>query len=108
MPELIAVGVIGALLLAGYYSLVLFPKQRDFTKRQLMARELAEGDEIITYGGVVGKVKSIHSEQGLAWIEIAEGVTVRVVIAAMMGRYDPEELAKNAAMGQTNNVETTN
>ena len=52
MPELIAVGVIGALLLAGYYSLVLFPKQRDFTKRQLMARELAEGDEIITYGGI--------------------------------------------------------
>ncbi len=108
MPELIAVGVIGALLLAGYYSLVLFPKQRDFTKRQLMARELAEGDEIITYGGIIGKVQRIDSEQGVAWIEIADGITVRVVIAAMMGRFDPEEIAKNATMGQTNDVETTN
>jgi hypothetical protein len=26
----------------------------------------------------------------------------------MMGRYDPEEIAKNAAMGQANEIQTTN
>lgn len=100
MGEIIAVGVVGALIFAAYYSLVLFPRQRDFAKRQKMARELAAGDEIVTYGGIIGKVKHIDSSKGIAFVEVAEGVTVRLVIAAMMSRYDPEEIARNAQMGQ--------
>lgn len=100
MGEIIAVGVIGALIFGAYYSLVLFPRQRDFAKRQKMARELAAGDEIITYGGLIGKVKHIDSAKGIALVEIADGVVVRLVIAAMISRYDPEEIAKNARMGQ--------
>lgn len=107
MPEIIALAVLGALFFAGYYSLVLFPRQRDFTKRQNMARELAAGDEIVTYGGIIGKVREIDSQQGTALVEIAEGVTVRLIIAAMMYRFDPEEVAKNAQMGQQKESETT-
>jgi len=107
MGEIIFVGVVGALIFAGYYSLVLFPRQRDFAKRQRMARELAAGDEIVTYGGIIGKVKHIDSAKGIALVEIADGVTVRLVIAAMVGRYDPEEIARNARMGQDTNVEMT-
>lgn len=107
MEEIIAVGVIGALIFAAYYSLVLFPRQRDFTKRQMMARELAAGDEIVTYGGIIGKVKHIDSAKGIALVEIADGVTVRLVIAAMMNRYDPEEIARNARMGQGAETEMT-
>jgi preprotein translocase YajC subunit len=108
MPEIVAVGVIGALIFAGYYSLVLFPRQRDFAKRQQMARELAEGDEIVTFGGIIGRVRRIESEKGIAWVELADGVTVRIVIAAMVQRYDPEEIAKNAQMGLANQSEMTN
>ncbi len=107
MGEIIFVGVVGALIFAAYYSLVLFPRQRDFAKRQRMARELAAGDEIVTYGGIIGKVKHIDSSKGIALVEIADGVTVRLVIAAMVGRYDPEEIARNARMGQDTNVEMT-
>ncbi|GAB5492567.1 MAG: preprotein translocase subunit YajC [Phototrophicaceae bacterium] len=100
MGEFIAVAILLMLAIGGYWAFVLFPRQRDFAQRQNMARTLAEGDEVITAGGIIGKVKSINSAQGIAKIELADGLEVRIVIAAMLERYDPEELAKNAQMGQ--------
>ena len=100
MGEFIAVAILMMLGLGGYWAFILFPRQRDFAQRQNMARTLAEGDEVITAGGIIGKVMSINSAEGIARVELADGLEVRVVIAAMLERYDPEELAKNARMGQ--------
>lgn len=87
------------LLLGGYWALVVFPRQRDFQKRQKMARELAAGDEIITGGGMIGRVLQIEADKGVAHVEIADGVVVRLLIAAMVQPYDPDEIARNARMG---------
>jgi preprotein translocase YajC subunit len=95
--EIILLAFVMALTFTGYYAMVLFPRQRDFQKRQLMARELVEGDEIVTYGGIIGKVKQIDSAKGVAMVEIA----------AMMHRYDPDEIAKNAQMGLANQNDAT-
>lgn len=89
-------------LLAGmgvYWWMVLYPRQRDFQKRQRMARSLSTGDEVVTFGGIIGKVQQIDSENGIAYLEIADGVIVRVVTAAMVQRYDSEEIARNAQIG---------
>lgn len=99
MEEFALLTFIMLMALGAYWSLVIFPKQRDFTKRQRFARELAEGDEIITYGGIVGKVLSIDSEKGIAQVEIADGVVIRLILAAMMQEYDPEVIAENARKG---------
>lgn len=96
--EFILLAVFGALIAAGYYSFVLFPRQRDFHKRQEMARSLSQGDEIITYGGLIGKVVDIDSDLGIAYVEIAEGIVVRFVTASIMQQYDPDEIARNAQM----------
>lgn len=98
MAEFIFVFVTLILGLGAYWAFSLFPRQRDFAKRQVLARSLAEGDEVITAGGLVGKVQQINSEMGVAYIEIAEGLQIRVVTAAILERYNPEELAKNAQM----------
>jgi preprotein translocase subunit YajC len=87
--------------LGAYWAMVIFPKQRDFTKRQRYVRTLTEGDEVVTYGGIVGKVLQIESEKGLAHVEIAPGVVVRFVTAALMQPYDPDEFARATQMGQT-------
>lgn len=97
--EIIAVFVVMVLLLGAYWSLVTFPKQRDFQKRQRFARELAEGDEVITYGGIIGKVRHIDAEMGVAHVEIADGVVIRLITAALMQAYDAEEIAHNAQIG---------
>lgn len=99
MGEIVLVGLFGSLILSGYWAMVVFPRQREFQKRQRMARSLSAGDEVITFGGIIGKVRQIDAEQGIAHVEIAEGVLIRVVTAAMVQRYEPEEIAKNARMG---------
>jgi len=87
------------LAMGAYWSMVTFPKQRDFQKRQRFARDLAEGDEVITYGGVIGRVIDIDAENGIALVEIADGVVIRMITAAIMQPYDPEEIAENARRG---------
>lgn len=96
--EFILVAVILVLGIGAYWSMVLFPRQRSFEKRQKMARSLSLGDEIITYGGMIGKVVEIDAEMGIAYVEVADGVVVRFVTASIMQQYDPEEIAENAQM----------
>lgn len=103
-PVEIALLVIFLLILLAWWAMVIFPKQRDFAKRQQMARELAAGDEVITYGGIVGKVQQIDGDMGIAHVEIADGVTVRIITAAIMQRYDREEIARHAQMGPGNST----
>jgi preprotein translocase subunit YajC len=99
MEEFALVGVVMLLGLGAYWTMVLFPKQRDFQKRQRFARALSVGDEVITYGGIIGKVIDIRADEGIAYVEISEGVIIRLVTAAMMQPYDPEEIARNARIG---------
>ncbi len=100
MGEFLFVAVLLMLGMGAYWAFILLPRQRDFAKRQNMARSLAEGDEVITAGGIIGKVRRINSEEGIAFVELAEGLEVRMVIAAMLDVYNPDELAKNAQMGR--------
>ncbi|MDX1991494.1 MAG: preprotein translocase subunit YajC [bacterium] len=98
MQEFALLGFVMLLALGAWWSLVTFPKQRDFQKRQNFARSLAEGDEVITYGGIIGKVLDIDA--GVASVEIADGVVVRMITAALMQPFDAEEVARNARTGQ--------
>lgn len=100
MVEFVGVAFFLALIMSGYYVFRLMPQQRDFVKRQRMARSLAEGDEVITGGGIIGYVRDIDGETGIAQVEIADGVVVRMVTAAILDRYIPEEVATNSQMGQ--------
>ncbi|MCE2490837.1 MAG: preprotein translocase subunit YajC, partial [Anaerolineae bacterium] len=56
MQEVLILAVLLLLGLGAWWSMVLFPRQRDFQKRQRFVRSLAEGDEVITAGGLVGRV----------------------------------------------------
>lgn len=98
MAEFIGVGVLLILGLGAYWAFSLLPRQRSFAKRQIMARSLVEGDEIITAGGLVGRVRLIDSEMGVAYVELATGLEVRVVTAAILDRYNVETIAQNAQM----------
>lgn len=105
LAEFLAVGALLILGIGAYYSFVLFPKQYEFRKRQEMARSLAEGDEVITGGGLVGRVMKIESDKGVAYVELAEGLQVRVVTAALIDRYDPDAIARNANIGREDQPE---
>jgi len=97
--EFVLLALVMLLGLGAYWAMVIFPKQRDFSKRQRYVRTLAEGDEVVTYGGIIGKVLAIDAETGVARVEIADGVVVRFVTAALIQGYDPEAFAEAARKG---------
>lgn len=99
MEGIIVLALVMALGMGAYWTMVLFPKQREFQKRQNFVRALAAGDEVITAGGIVGTIVNLDGEQGLAYVQIADGVVVRMIAASLLSPFDAEELARNAHMG---------
>jgi preprotein translocase subunit YajC len=98
MQEFIFLAFVMLLVLSAYWSLVIFPRQRDFSKRQQFVRTLVEGDEVITAGGIIGRVLDIRGDEGIAYVELADGVVVRVITASLLQPFDPEELKRNVQM----------
>lgn len=81
--------VTSAILLGGFYFILLRPvlDQQRKTKRDLL--ELQTGDEIVTTGGLIARVTDIRQPaQGPIELvlEIAPGVTVRALTTAMQER----------------------
>lgn len=88
------------IIIAAYWSLAVFPKQREYKKHIKYLNTIDVGDEIITFGGMIGRVIEIDDEIGVARLEIADGIQIRVLTAALNRPYDPEELAQNLRMAQ--------
>ena len=99
MPEFVLVFAVLSLALGGYWALVVFPRQRAFQHKQKFARGLHVGDEVVTYGGIVGKIIDIDAAAGVSQLEIAEGVRIKLLTAALQQVYDAGAIAENAARG---------
>ena len=58
------------------YFLLIRPQQKRAKSHKKLLSELKKGDEVVTNGGVVGKVNFV--DESFAALEIAEGVVVKV------------------------------
>ncbi len=105
MGEFAAFSFIIILLLAAYWSLVLFPRQREFKKHNKMVTTLRPGEEVITFGGIIGIIQEVDSEAGVAHVQIAEGVTVRCITASLTRPYIPDDVSLSARIGIEPGVE---
>ncbi len=66
-----------ALIFLIFYILLIRPQQKKIKQQEAMLAAIKKGDEIITNGGVYGKV--VEAEPFDLTIEIAEGVRVKMV-----------------------------
>ncbi|MAQ20378.1 MAG: preprotein translocase subunit YajC [Gammaproteobacteria bacterium] len=59
-----------------FYFLLIRPQQKRAKEHKKMVDELAEGQEVVTAGGVLGKVASVNND----WItlEVSDGVSLKV------------------------------
>lgn len=64
------------LMLVVFYFLLIRPQQKRHKEHQAMLAKLAAGDEVVTSGGVLGKVTEV-SDSFVA-VEIADGVRIKV------------------------------
>lgn len=68
-----------------FYFLLIRPQQKKTKDHRKMVADLAKGDEVVTSGGTLGKVKSL--DDNFVTVEVAKGVEIKVqrhAIAAMM------------------------
>ena len=73
------------------YFLLIRPQQKKLKDHQAMVKALRRGDQVITQGGIVGKVVKVKDDGELE-VEIADGVKVRVVqstIATVVSKTEP-------------------
>ena len=72
-----------------FYFLLIRPQVRKQKDHQAMLQKLGKGDEVITRGGLIGKITGI-SDDGVLVLELQEKVRVRVPRAYVEGRWDPK------------------
>ena len=73
------------------YFLLIRPQQKKAKEHRAMVDALRRGDQVVTQGGLIGKVTKVKDE-GEVEVELTEGVKVRVVrstIAQVMNKTEP-------------------
>ena len=61
-----------------FYFFLIRPQQKRVREHKEMVKNLKRGDEVITSGGIIGKVDRVYEDDKLE-IEISEGVKVNVI-----------------------------
>ena len=83
------------LIFAIMYFLLIRPQQKKAKEHQAMVKALRRGDQVVTQGGVIGKVAKVKDDNELD-VEIAEGVKVRVVQSTIVQVLNKTEPAKDS------------
>jgi preprotein translocase subunit YajC len=73
-----------------FYFLVMRPQSKQQNEHKSFLSKLGKGDEVITSGGVVGKVDRVQGD--LVFVDVGSNVKLRVLKAQISGPYKaPEE-----------------
>jgi preprotein translocase subunit YajC len=76
VPMLLIIGVM--------YLLVLRPQMKKQKETQKMLSELKKGDDVVTTGGILGRISGIKDDE--VTLQVQEGVRLRVLRSAIAGR----------------------
>ena len=62
------------------------PQQQRVRRQQELVASLEVGDEVVTAGGILGRIVALAGDE--ARLEIAPGVSIRILRLAVNGRLD--------------------
>jgi preprotein translocase subunit YajC len=81
------------LIFAVMYFIVIRPQSKRAKETQRMLAELKKGDEVVTSGGIIGRVAGIKDTE--LTLQVQEGVRIRIQRSAVTGRLkNPTEPTK--------------
>lgn len=81
------------LIFAIMYFLLIRPQQKKMKEHKQMVETLRRGDQIVTQGGIIGKVTKVKDDNEIE-VEIATGVKIRVVqttVASVLSKTEPAD-----------------
>jgi preprotein translocase subunit YajC len=73
------------LVMGVMYLLVMRPQMKKQKETQRMLSELKKGDDVVTTGGIIGRISGITDD--IVTVQIQEGVRVRILRSAIAGRH---------------------
>ena len=74
------------------YFLLIRPQQRKLKEHQAMVAALRRGDQVVTGGGLIGRVTRVKEGENEIEVEIAPNVNVRVIrgtITSVVSKTEP-------------------
>jgi preprotein translocase subunit YajC len=74
-------------MFAIFYFILIRPQMKKQKDHQAMLSRLGKGDEVITRGGIIGKITGV-SDDGIVVLELQEKVRVRIPRAYIEGKWD--------------------
>jgi preprotein translocase subunit YajC len=77
------------LLLALAWIVLVRPQRRRKAAQETLYANLRPGDEIVTAGGLFGRIEAVRDDE--LEVEIAPGTVVRVARRAVAGKIEPED-----------------
>ena len=84
-----------ALFFVIFYFIVMRPQAKTQNEHKAFLDKLGKGDEVVTGGGVIGKVDKVAGD--LVFVEVANNVKLRVLKAQIQGAYKAAEEKPAAA-----------
>ncbi len=71
------------LIFVVFYVLVIRPQSKKAKELQAMLKELKKGDDVVTQGGVIGRITGIKDDE--VTLQVQEGVRLRILRSAITG-----------------------
>lgn len=72
------------LMVVVMYFIMIRPQMKKQKEHRAMVDALAKGDEVVTAGGIVGKISKVGDGAAYVHVEIANGVEVQVQRASVV------------------------
>ena len=76
-----------------FYFFLIRPQQKKVKEHKLMVSSLKRGDEVVTSGGIVGKIERVLGDDKVD-ILISENVTVQVVQSTIQSIFKTPDTKK--------------
>ena len=94
-----------AFVLLLVWVVVVLPQNRARKNQEQVVADLKLGDEVVTVGGIIGRLTYLNREEDMARLEIAKGVEIRIIPAAISHPLDylarVERAKREQAMART-------
>jgi preprotein translocase subunit YajC len=87
------------LIFVVFWFLLIRPQQKRAKEHRALIAAIKKGDEVMTAGGIVGKVIKAHETSPTVEVEIADNVRVQIARGQIAGLWNPQAMQPAAAPG---------